>query len=289
MDKQLYVTFEWPPAGEGGVPVDSLTSALQGIQTAMRIMVEHLGGRRTRIGRPPRWASEQGKLRLVTTKPGSFVALLDLEPQASERSYLNRYGERALDALIEWDGSEDSTLPKVVIDSLYSIPSNIPDDMRIWLGNEQNTRKVELRYAESAIEKRATTEEALLYGWLNEVDWGNRTARLYQYGDQYVRLRFDSTLNGQMRSLATRHIQVRGYGRINSKNKWTSVEVREISETASWDRPFDLEVFRNDPNPKIFDSKNIVRASEPFDAHDFIRRIHEDRDADLGRETLSNW
>ena len=114
MDKQLYVTFEWPPAGEGGVPVDSLTSALQGIQTAMRIMVEHLGGRRTRIGRPPRWASEQSKLRLVTTKPGSFVALLDLEPQASERSYLNRYGERALDALIEWDGSEDSTLPKVV-------------------------------------------------------------------------------------------------------------------------------------------------------------------------------
>ena len=106
------------------------------------------------------------------------------------------------------------------------LPSNIPDDMRIWLGNEQNTRKVELRYAESAIEKRATTEEALLYGWLNEVDWGNRTTRLYQYGDQYVRLRFDSTLNGQMRSLATRHIQVRGYGRINSKNKWTSVEVR---------------------------------------------------------------
>ena len=153
-------------------------------------------------------------------------------------------------------------------------------DKQLYVTNEQNTRKVELRYAESAIEKRDTTEEALLYGWLNEVNWENRTARLYQYGDQYVRLRFDSALDNQMRSLATRHIQVRGYGRINSKDKWTSVKVQEVSETGSWDRPFDLEAFHNDSNTKIFDPKNIVRASEPFDAHDFIRGIHEDRDAD---------
>lgn len=45
-----------------------------------------------------------------------------------------------------------------------------------------------------------------------------------------------------------------------------------------WNEPFDKEVFLNDANPSVFDPAKVVRASEPFDADEFIRYIHESRD-----------
>ena len=46
-----------------------------------------------------------------------------------------------------------------------------------------------------------------------------------------------------------------------------------------WSEPFDLEKFLNDPNPKIFDPDKVITASEPFDVDEFVRFIHEGRDA----------
>jgi hypothetical protein len=58
--------------------------------------------------------------------------------------------------------------------------------------------------------------------------------------------------------------------------------VEEIQGARSWNEPFNLEAFLNDPNPKIFDPDKVIRASEPFDVHEFIRVIREGRD--VGRE-----
>ena len=50
---RLYLTFEGPDIGESGLPVDAFAHALTGMQDAMRLMVEHLGGRPPGPGQPP--------------------------------------------------------------------------------------------------------------------------------------------------------------------------------------------------------------------------------------------
>ena len=82
-----------------------------------------------------------------------------------------------------------------------------------------------------------------------------------------------------MLRLATQHVEVRGSGRLNQNDQWTSVVVEQVTGTRSWREPFDVEAFLNNPNPKIFDPEKVVTASEPFDVDEFIRTIHEGRDA----------
>ncbi len=62
-------------------------------------------------------------------------------------------------------------------------------------------------------------------------------------------------------------------------------EVEQVSGTRSWREPFDIDALLNDPNPKVFDPDNVVTVSEPFDVDEFIRTIHEGRDA--GHEETS--
>ena len=124
------------------------------------------------------------------------------------------------------------------------------------------------------------SEEALLYGWLREVNWDKRTAQLHDYSDEYVSLRFDDALDDEMLRLATQYVEVRGKGRFNSRDEWTAVHVEHLSETRSWSEPFDLEVFLNEPDPKIFDPDKVVTidlTDEEWEAFD--RAIREGREA----------
>ena len=121
-------------------------------------------------------------------------------------------------------------------------------------------------------------DRALLHGWLKEVDWDKRTARLHGYAGGYVRLRFAPALDADMLRLATRYVEVGGTGRTNGHGEWASVRVETISPTRSWDQPFDVGAFLNDPNPKPFDPEKMVTASEPFDVDEFIRIIREGRE-----------
>ena len=43
------------------------------------------------------------------------------------KSYMDNFGEQAIDALLEWDGKEGSNLPKAVTDRLYEIPRALPE------------------------------------------------------------------------------------------------------------------------------------------------------------------
>ncbi len=49
---KLFLTFEGPHIGESGLPVNAFAQALTCMQDAMRIMVEHLGGRKPGPGQP---------------------------------------------------------------------------------------------------------------------------------------------------------------------------------------------------------------------------------------------
>ena len=87
-------------------------------------------------------------------------------------------------------------------------------------------------------------------------------------------------LGDDMRRLATEYVEVRGRGRFDKHDRWTTVEVEQVSGTRSWREPFDIDAFLNDPNPKIFDPEKVVTidiSDEAFE--DFQHAIHEGRDA----------
>ena len=273
--KQLCMTFVGPRVSEEGVPVDGLVAALKGIQDAMRLMVGHLGNYREAKGQPPKWVRDQSRLSLTTTRQGSVVAELSLNRQ----SHRDGLGLRALDALLEWDGSTDSTLPKTVTSKLNDIPRSLPTGVQVWLGDQENPRRVEVKRTIPGEDVGPGDGAALLYGWLNAVNWDKGTAQLHRYGEGYVPLRFDDTLHDEMRRFATLFVEVRGTGRLNKKDEWASVQVEQIAGIPSMGEPFDLGAFQNNPNPKIFNSDKVIRASEPFDVDEFMRMVRESRDA----------
>ena len=192
-----------------------------------------------------------------------------------------------MNTLLRWDGSNDSSfLPKPVTNRLYAIASKMPSDVRLWLGSADNPRKLELKRIRRTRRVSSRAEVAFLQGRLGEVNWDKRTAQLHNYGGGYVRLRFNAALDEEMRLYGNQYVEVRGLGRFNAKDKWISVEVRELVGTRSGNQPFDLRAFLDDPNPRAFDPNNVVTASEPFDVDEFLRGIYEARDS--GRQELSD-
>ena len=285
--QQLTVTFNEEGVAGHSVPVDGFATALQSLQDAVRLMVEDLGGREPGPGRPARWVRDQSALKLTATGTGSFVATLTLEPPPDGQGYLDNFGPQALDALLNWDGCEDSTLPRAVTDKLYEMPAALPEDAQLWLGSVDGSRKVEVRRAERVATTERTAEAALLRGRLKEVNWDRLTAQLHDPTGSYARLRFDAELYDDMRRLATEFVEVRGEGRFNPHDEWTSIHVERINGTRSGREPFDLESVLHDPHPKRFDPDQVITASEPFDVDEFVRVIHEGRD--VGRKESSEW
>ena len=256
---QLLVTLDGPGIGESGVPLETFTAVLRRIQSAMRLMVGHLGGRQPSPGQPPSWMRDQSRMRLTATRSGSFVAQLTLESPRDGQSDMFGYGPRALEAILGWDGLEDSTLPPMVVDELRQAASSLPPDVKLWLGDGDDSRKVEVGltvHGEDKLTPRA--DAAVLKGWLKEVNWDPRTAQLHQFGGEYVRLRFDAELDDEMLRLATQYIEIRGRGRFNRNDEWTVVDVEQVREVRSWQQQFDMEAFRNHPSPKLFDPEKFV-------------------------------
>ena len=278
---QLLVTLDGPGIGESGVPLETFTAVLRRIQSAMRLMVGHLGGRQPSPGQPPSWMRDQGRMRLTATRSGSFVAQLTLESPRDGQSDMFGYGPRALEAILGWDGLEDSTLPPMVVDELRQAASSLPPDVKLWLGDGDDSRKVEVgRTVQEEDKLTPRADAAVLEGWLKEVNWDRRTAQLHQFGGEYVRLRFDAELDDEMLRLATQYIEIRGRGRFNRNDEWTVVDVEQVREVRSWQQQFDMEAFRNNPSLKLFDPEKIVAidlTDEEWESFD--RAIREGRDA----------
>ncbi len=73
--------------------------------------------------------------------------------------------------------------------------------------------------------------EALLHGWLKEVNWDKRTAQLHRLGSESVRLHFQPSLDDEIARLATRYVEVSGRGHLNKQDRWVSVEVEQVEAT----------------------------------------------------------
>jgi hypothetical protein len=282
-EQRLTFALSDPDDQRPGGLVPEIVTALAGIQDAVRLIVQHLGDREKGPGQPPKWIRDQSTLRLVELRPGSFIADLVVEAPPDGQSYLDDFGNRAIETLQEWDGMQATTLPKDVEDTLHSTAAKLSDGVRLWFGGRDSPHRVEIHRRPTTARKTTGVTEALLHGWLYEVNWDKGTAQLHDYSGEYVQLRFAEEFNQDMLRLATRHVEVRGRGRFNDNNKWTSVEVQQLNDARSWNDPFDVEAFLNDPNPKIFDPETVVTTSEPFDVDEFIRGIREGRDVQRNR------
>ncbi len=119
----------------------------------------------------------------------------------------------------------------------------------------------------------------LVSGRLMEVNWASGTAELHRFMDSVVPLRFGRKLNEEMGRCGGKYVQVWGRGRISDDDQWIVIDVAEIAIP----KMHTAEEILNDPNPKIFDPAEVIRASEPFDVDDFVRMIHADRDNDIER------
>ena len=75
-------------------------------------------------------------------------------------------------------------------------------------------------------------EDALVMGKLMEVDWTNKTARLEQFREKPIKLRFNRALAEDMREYATQYVQIRGKGWLKApdtdKEEWVDIEVKSV-------------------------------------------------------------
>ena len=278
---ELHVTFEGPKVGDIGVPLDDLQKTLNHLQKAIWLMVSHLEGATTPRGRPPAWVRRGSTLRLMRTSPGSLVAELGVTPLVDYRASGEDPSQTAIDLIMKRQPEVNSSLPMSVADELMGIGKDLSPDVtvvRVSAPNSDNHMDIPRKEREERGLPVAPVT-ALLYGWLIEVDWDSRSARLHRHGDRPVLLRFNASLDEDMHRLARQYVEVRGHGRFNKNDQWAAVQIQQISGTDSWREPFDIEAFWNNPTPKIFDPAETVRASEPFDVDEFIRITREGRDA----------
>ena len=284
---QITVIFEGP-AADAGVSVADLNETLKRLQTAIRMMALHLAGMEMH-GRPPEWLSQQTSLRLMTVFPGSFGASLALSPPPPDvrGAGVVNYGAKALDAILESDGSAVSLLPDEVARSINDIGRSLSSDVwRVTLSDPAGRRRVAINRTRHTSRRprpkspnppMTAAMEALLYGRLLEINWQNGTAQLHRYGEPIVPLQFESGLNETMRQLATRYVAVRGEGRITTQDKWVDVAIREIVA-----EPSEIDAFYA-RSPRAFDPQQAAGfyqddAADPVDITEFVKDIYEGRD-----------
>ena len=182
--------------------------------------------------------------------------------------------------ILNWNGGTDPSVPQKVAEELTAAANELSEEIDlIRLRSPETECSLTLTRIKHGGERVATEElDASLQGRLMMVDWKRRTAQLHSYGDDYVRLRFDAALDGEMKLLATQYVEVRGRGRVVSDGNWVDFRVEQLKAPRSWQEPFELDTLLNDPDPKIFDPEQAVRTSEPFDVDDFMRVVREGRD-----------
>ncbi len=275
---RLTFTIIKPGDETPGATLTDIAAVLEGVQSAMGILIRHqLGlpiGRQYRI---PDDVRDLTGLRLVDMQPGS--ATLAIEPDISEaQSTPDERQAKAFASLLAWDGTANTDLPSVVTETLHEIPDRLSDGTQLWMGHDGAPRRFEIARNSTVDSEPGEDVDALLEGWLKEVNLENRTAQLYRYGDGYTSLKFDKALDDRMHEMARQYVKIRGVGRFNAAGDWTTVRVDEVEETRSMFEPQPLDEIRNNPNPKRFDPDKMVTASEPFDVEEFNRFIRESRD-----------
>ncbi len=259
---KLIVTFEGPRVGEDGVPPEDMQAALGHVLRAFRHMVAHLHGGADQPGPLAEPVRRVGLLRQGVPSTGSVEAELVLSAE-SENGQPPADHRLAVERLLGWQeglcGGDDQ-FPQIVTEELDAIGSDLsPAVSAVRFADPGSGRCLEFRRKKPAEPLGEQIEDALLHGWLKEVNWHDRTAQLHVGDGSRVLLCFDASLDWEMLRLATSYVEIHGRGCLpDDDDSWETVHVEQIRGTRSCREPFDLEAFQNNPNPKIFDPDKIV-------------------------------
>ena len=280
---QLNVTFDGPGISKG-VPISDLNKTLDNIQRAVRLMVEHLAGVETTPGRRKKMVNEQSELMLRGTSLGSLVAELELSDR--RESFFgndNDYGFKSLDAILDWNPDDERSLPDSVARVLQNIGKGLsPEIDSVTLGDRSGKRQVVISSSHSTRSEAnglMRGRDAVVRGYLMEVDWARGTARLDPRIGKPVRLRFDTDLHDEIRLLLSQFVKIQGKGNVNSGDEWTSIEIEAITSDRHWSSTFARDSLSDS---RVYRSADGLLIDDPFESDDelqtFIRVIHEGRD-----------
>ena len=286
MTDRFEVAFEGPGIESDGVPWADFQATLEHVQRAVRLMVAEMVGGAAGGGRPSDLVRRESALRLLPTSRGSLRVQIGLESRngltivvGEYEVIVGEYGAMALDRIFAVEEATE-TLPESVLSELHLIGTDVSSAIGVVrLSSPTGERSWKFHCAPSTPRQRAADneEQALLSGWLREVDWANRSARLHRSDGPYIRLAFDAALDDEMHRLANTYVEVRGSGSFDAMDRWRTVQVEQLASAHSGNEPFDVERFLNAPNPKVFDANKMVTASEPFDADEFLSVIRQAR------------
>ena len=270
---KLIVTFEGPHVGEDGVPPEDMQAALSHVQRAFRQMVDHLRGGADRSGSPSGPVRRGGVLRQGALSAGSVEAELVLSAE-SDNGQPPADHCLAVERLLGWregSGAGGDQFPPIVAEELAAIGSDLsPAVSAVRLADPVSGRCMELRRKELAEPLGEQIEDALLHGWLKEVNWRDRTAQLDEGDGTRVPLCFDDSLDWEMLRLATSFVNIRGRATFEDDDRLKIFHVEQISGTRSCRESFGRQAVLNDPNP-IFDPDKKVKidlTDEEWEAFD---------------------
>ena len=142
----------------------------------------------------------------------------------------------------------------------------------LWRGERRREMNKRDRHKSEVIER------ALLHGQLKNVSLRYGTAELHRYNEKPVPLRFDTKMDHKMIRLRNKYIEIEGRGVINKNDRWENIHVTDANDEPYGKKSFDLEAFRNNRNPKVFDPDNMITiemTDEEWESFD--RAIHESR------------
>ncbi len=238
-----------------GVSLKSMTKSLAKLQSAFEKLVRAIAkasDARTSESEIER-ASE---LIWRGVREGSLVLEHDVHPGL---------GAEARDRLLSWSGDvDDRSLPAAVRRMLLSIPDDWPEDLTSFrLCNRQGTQSVNVHLT-GVVDIR-------IDGWLKEVNWHDRTARLRLAGGDWVPLRFAPANDLLFKQHANSFVNIKGQGKSDANGNWKFVDVVELEGDMSNSNPADYmtELEKRIAELPPYDPATWPRAPFDFDVDAF--------------------
>ena len=244
---------------DAGVSLKSITKSMAKLQSAFEKLVRD-------TVRSDRARFTEAELEHASTlvwrgvREGSLVFEHDVRPGL---------GAQARDRLLSWSGaSDDRTLPAAVRRTLLSIPDDWPEDLTsFWLCNRQETQSVKVQLP--------GVVDIHIDGWLKEVNWHDRTARLRLAGGDWVLLRFTPTNDLPFKQHANSFVNIKGQGKSDANGSWKFVDVVELEGDRSNSNPADYmtELEKRLAKRPKRDIRERRRASWDFDPDAFMALV----------------
>ena len=174
-------------------------------------------------------------------------------------------GAQARDRLLSWSGAlDDESLPAEVRQTLLSIADEWPDDLTaFWISNRQETRCVKVQLP--------GVFDVRVEGWLKEVNWHDRTARLRLTNGDWVTLRFGRISDIVFKQHANTYVHAKGLGKADANGNWKFVDVTELEGDSADSNPADYMTALQERIAELppYDPATWPRAQFDFDVDAF--------------------